>query len=453
MPTEIFHQPPPAPDGAQRQTFTRSTNRELYQSKRCTLAECLDSIRSGEIIGCACSVSEPSTFLNHVEDFAFRVKDVMICKTRDNSYSYLRNPAVKGHVRTVAAFFDQNLREGRDLGLADYVPADLHMFGQLRMEYKPIDTFWAQVSPMDEDGCFCIPYGQMFEPEFKAAARRIVLEVNRNFRKIRGALTVHISEVDRLYEVDTPLVTIPQASVSQADERIGALIAQLIHDGDCIQLGWGGLPDVVAHKLRDKNDLGAHTEVFTSTLAKMVEAGVITGKHKTIDRGEHLAAFTMGDEHLYRVFAENPNCRLAPSHYINNPAVISQIDNMVSINTALEIDLTGQICSESIGPIHYSGTGGACDFACGALHSKGGRGIIAFQSTAKGGTISKIKATLTPGSAVSIPRNMADIVITEYGIARLRGRSIRERAQALIEIAHPDFRDQLRDEARQCRYI
>ena len=209
---------------------------------------------------------------------------------------------------------------------------------------------------------------------------------------------------------------------------------------------------MVAHKLMDKNDLGIHSEVFTSTLAKMVEAGVVTGRKKTIDPGEHVAAFIMGDSHLYETTSNNPQCRLAPSSYVNNPVVISRIENMVSVNTALEIDLTGQICSESMGPMQYSGTGGACDFAAGVLHAKGGRGIIALQSTAKGGSLSKIKPMLTPGAAVSIPRNMADIVITEYGIARLRGRSLRERAEALISIAHPDYRADLRKEAKRCGY-
>lgn len=429
------------------------TNQELYSSKRRSLQECLASIRSGEVIGCAGSACEPNTFLSHVEDFAFDVTDVTIIKTRDGSYDYLRNPAIKGHVHTLGAFFDRNLREGRDLGLADYVPADLHNFGINRMAYRPIDTFWVQVSAMDEEGNFCAPYGQMFEKEFYQAAGRVVLEVNSNFRKVRGGVTIPVSKVDMLYEVSTPIVTVPQAKVSPSDEVIGDQIAEMIHDGDCIQLGWGGLPDAVAHKLMNKNDLGMHSEVFTSTLAKMVEAGVINGSRKTIDRGEHVAAFIMGDNDLYRTAAGNKQCRLAPSSYVNNPAIISQIDNLVSVNTALEIDLTGQICSESIGSMQFSGTGGASDFAAGALHSKGGRGIIAMQSTAKGGSISKIKAMLTPGAAVSIHRNMADIIITEYGVARLRGRSIRERAQALIEIAHPDFREQLREDARRCGYM
>ena len=428
------------------------TNQEQYLCKRKPLSVCLKSIRSGEIIGCAGSACEPSTFLSHVEEFAFQVENVTIVKTRDGNYSYLRNPALKGHVHTLGAFFDRNLREGRDLGLADFIPADLHNFGSNLMACHPIDTFWAQVSPMDSDGNFCIPYGQMFEKEFCQAAKRIVLEVNSNFKKVRGGVTIHISQVDLLYEVDTPIVTVPQAPITPIDEIIGSQIAELIHDGDCIQLGWGGLPDVVAHKLMDKNDLGIHSEVFTSTLAKMVEAGVVTGRKKTIDPGEHVAAFIMGDSHLYETTSNNPQCRLAPSSYVNNPVVISRIENMVSVNTALEIDLTGQICSESIGPMQYSGTGGACDFAAGVLHAKGGRGIIALQSTAKGGSLSKIKPMLTPGAAVSIPRNMADIVITEYGIARLRGRSLRERAEALISIAHPDYRADLRKEAKRCGY-
>ena len=226
-------------------------------------------------------------------------------------------------------------------------------------------------------------------------------------------------------------------------------MADLIHDGDCIQLGVGSLPDMVGSYLKEKNDLGIHSELFSSTMADLIEAGNVNGSRKNLNRGEHLATFCVGDQHLFDTVASNPACRLVPCAYGNDPFVIAQNDSMKSVNTALEIDLTGQICSESIGPRQFSGTGGASDYAYGAMHSRGGRGIIAFASTAKGGTISKIKSVLTPGAAVSVSRNLADTVITEYGVAELRGRTIRERADAIISIAHPDFRAQLRREARE----
>ena len=183
-------------------------------------------------------------------------------------------------------------------------------------------------------------------------------------------------------------------------------------------------------------------------MADLIEAGNVTGRKKNLNRGKHLATFCIGDQHLFETVSNDPNCCLVPCSYGNDPFVISQNDHMISVNTAMEIDITGQICSESIGPKQFSGTGGAADYAYGAMHSRGGRGIVAFASTAKGGTISKIKSILTPGAAVSISRNLADTVVTEYGVAELRGRTIRERADALIAIAHPDFRAQLRKEAR-----
>jgi acyl-CoA hydrolase len=294
----------------------------------------------------------------------------------------------------------------------------------------------------------------MFEYEAMQNASHIILEVNLNpkYAPVRGACRVPIDRVDMLYEVNEPLYTLPEFICTEIDEKIGMYIASLIHDGDCIQLGLGGLPDAVAHHLMDKNDLGVHTEMFSSAMAKMVEAGVITGKAKNLNKGEHIATFILGNENLYRVASENPNIRLVPASYGNDPTVIAQNDNMVSINTLLEIDLTGQINSESIGALQWSGTGGADDYAIGALHSRGGRGIFAFESATRKG-ISKIKATFAPGTVVSVSRNHADIIITEYGIVSLRGKTIHQRVEALISIAHPDFRAELRVEAKKLKYI
>ena len=248
-------------------------------------------------------------------------------------------------------------------------------------------------------------------------------------------------------------MTIPRSVPSETDKAIAGYVAEHIHDGDCIQMGIGGMPDTVAGFLFDKHDLGLHTEMFTSACADLIEAGVITGARKNLDTGRHVGTFTLGDERAYRIYETNPDVLFRPASYTNDPMVIARIDNMVSVNTALEIDLTGQICSESIGPLQWSGTAGAWDFAYGASQSRGGRGIIALSSTAQKGTISRIRATLTPGAVVTIPRTIADIVVTEYGVAYLRGRTVRQRAQALIAVAHPDFREPLRSEAHRLGYL
>lgn len=425
------------------------TKEELYQQKKRTMHQCMDTIRSGDVIALSGAANEPMNFLHDVQYFSQNVRDVTIIKPRDTEQiAYLTDPATKGHIHTVGHFFDPSMRAGHKLGLAEYIPSDLHNYMQLRLEYQPCDIFWALTGPMDENGDFCISYGQQIEQEAKAFCRRIILEVSPNFLPVRGAVRVNIRDVDLLYESDAMPLLYPPTTATEEEKIICSFISPMIRDGDCIQLGWGGLPNLVADSLTDKNDLGIHSEVFTTNMAKLVRSGVATGKYKQIDNGQHIAAFVMGSEELYAAVAASESFRLAPCSYVNDPRVICQNDNVVSVNTCIEIDLTGQICSESIGPDQFSGTGGACDFAFGALHSRGGRGIIAFASTTKNHTISKIKACLTPGAAVSIPRNYADMIVTEYGVANLRGRSVRERAEALLAVAYPDFRQPLRAEAK-----
>ncbi len=422
--------------------------RDLYESKKKTLEECLGLIESGDTICVSGVATEPITFLSHFTDIIPRLHSVTLVKSKDNDYDFLRDPNTRGHVETVGHFYAKNMREGHALGLTSYIPSDLHNYMREFVAVHPNNVFVAQVADL-QDGTFQVPYSLMFEQEAIANATKIILEVNPNFRRVRGGLEIPLERVTAFFISQKPIFTIPRSVPTAVDETIGSYVADLIHDGDCIQLGIGGLPDAVGKHLHEKNDLGIHSELFSSTMADLIEAGNATGKYKTINQGEHLATFCIGDEHLYETVANTPACRLVPCSYGNDPFIIAQNDHMISVNTAMEIDLTGQVCSESIGPMQFSGTGGAADYAYGAMHSKGGRGIIAFSSTAKGGTISKIKSILTPGAAVSISRNLVDTVITEYGVAELRGRTIRERVEALISIAHPDFRAQLRKEAYQ----
>jgi acyl-CoA hydrolase len=237
---------------------------------------------------------------------------------------------------------------------------------------------------------------------------------------------------------------LPAATVGEIDKTIGAYVASLVNDGDTIQLGIGGIPNAVALAFMNKHDLGVHTEMITSSMAILAEAGVITGKKKSLHKGKMIGTFALGTQALYDFLDGNPAVQLLRGNYVNNPFVIAKNDNMVSINTALQVDLTGQVCSESIGLRTYSGSGGQNDTAEGAIHAKNGRSIIALYSTAKNGTISAIQPWLTPGAAVTLSRNNVDYIVTEYGIAPMKARTIKQRVENLIAIAHPDFRSELR---------
>lgn len=426
---------------------------KAYEERLGSLNDALASVRSGEQLCTSGVLCEPTAFLSRFHEIVPRLERVELLKGRNIDYPFMNMPELREHVTVIGHLFDKSMRDAVNRGAVTHICADLHNFMPNRTAYKPIDRFIAMASPMDANGNLHVAGCGMWEEAAYQSAKHIILEVNPFLPPFRGSLAIPVEQVDMLYEAPQPLTEYPQASVSETDRIIGDIVASLVHDGDCIQIGLGGMPDAVGRSFMDKKDLGLHTELFTPVTGKLIEAGVITGRRKTIDPGEHVGSFVMGDKTLYDALLHDPHVRFSQCTYTNSPAVIARIDNFVSVNTAMEIDLTGQICSESIGPVQYSGTGGALDFAYGALHSRGGRGIIAIASTTKRERISKIKAQLTPGSVVSIPRNTADIVVTEYGVAYLRGRSVRERVMNLIAVAHPDYREELRAEARKLHYI
>jgi acyl-CoA hydrolase len=292
-------------------------------------------------------------------------------------------------------------------------------------------------------------------------AKIVVFEINPNFPRTHGDMEVHVSDVDYLVNANYPAPTIPNIEPNEKDSQIGKLIAQQIHDGDTIQLGIGGIPNAVAKALVGKKDLGIHTEMFTSNMVSLIKEGVITGKKKTLHPGKHVCCFALGTQELYDYIDDNPSVMILPGSYVNDPAVMAFNDNQVSINSTLEIDLTGQCASESIGTQQFSGTGGQSDTAIGAQNAKNGRAFMALYSTAmvrnpetgEKEEVSKIVVTLKPGAAVSLSRNDVDYVVTEYGMVWLRGTNIRERAKLLISIAHPKFRDALRQEAIEAGYL
>ncbi len=429
------------------------TIQELYQAKKSTLQDCLQLIRSGDNICFAKDCNEPRLFCEQLHTIADRVENVTILKGRSSDFGFLQNDGMAGHFLTQSAFYSKGWVPAIEKGNCTFVPNDLPDQPIWYNAAYPRNVYIAAVTPMDENGNFQVNLSQMWERDIDPlSCERIILEVNRKLQTVNGGVEINIRDVTAFYEADYDIYTIPDAPSSEKDNIIGQYVAELVHDGDCIQLGIGSLPNACARNLMDKRDLGIHSEMFTNLMKTMIEKGVVTGDKKNINRGEHTFCFAGGETELFSFLHENPACVIRPASYVTDPFVIRSNDNMVSINAIMEIDLTGQVNSETIGARQYSGPGGAFDFAYGAAHSKGGRSILILPSTTNNG-LSKIKSTLTPGSAVTIPRTYTDYVVTEYGVAHLRGRSVKDRVRDLIAIAHPDVRDELLFDAKKLMYI
>ena len=425
----------------------------MYQDKLGSVQDCLDCIETGDILCPAGNLCEPVEILSNIQKIVPRVENIEILRAKGIPYPVYTMPEMRDKIDVVSHFFEPGVREGYRNGLVTFYPCHLHDYLPVRYRHRKANVFLAACTPMDEDGNLMVSGEMLFETEALEAADKILLEVNPALPKIKGSITIHISRVTRLTEVNTPLFIVPRSIPTEIDKAVGGYASELIKDGDCIQIGIGGMPDTIASNLFNRHDLGLHTEMFSSYVGDLIEAGVINGSKKNVDTGLHIGSFVLGDQKLFDILEKNPNVRICPAKYTNDPFNLARINNMVSVNSALEVDITGQICSESIGPVQFSGEGGALEFAYGVSQSKGGRGIITLPSTAKGGTVSRIKATLTPGAVVTITRSIADNIVTEYGVARLSGRSVRERVNNLIAVAHPDFRAELRAEARKLGYL
>lgn len=425
----------------------------LYEEKKRSLEECLSYIRSGDNICFGKDCNEPKLFCQALHTIADRVENVTVLKGRSAGFGFLNNDGMAGHFLTQCAFYAKGWESAIQQRSCTFVPNDLPDQPIWYNQAYPRNVFIAAVTPMNEDGYFQVNLSQMWERDIDPlSCERIILEVNQKLERVRGGVDIHIRDVTAFFEADYDIYTIPDAPVSEKDERIGQYIAELIHDGDTIQLGIGAVPNACARNLTDKKDLGIHSEMFTTTMMELIKKGVVTGARKNINRGEHTFCFAGGTAELFHFLHETPECHIRPASYVTDPFVIRSNDNMVSINSIMEIDLTGQVNSESIGPYQYSGPGGAFDFVYGSTHARGGRSILALHSTTSKGE-SKIKSLLPYGSVVTILRTYTDYVVTEYGIARLKGRSIHDRVYDLVSIAHPDFREDLLREARKLMYI
>ena len=430
---------------------------KLYQEKKHTISQILDTIKSGDVIFTTNNYSEPGEILSHLHEIAPNVENVKVWKGRSGLYPFMVDPAMRGHIEMYNYFFGPTFyKNSLPMGLVEYVPTDLQSYYTVAVSGHPSNVAIAAVTPMDENGDFHVPMNHAADGLGMLAAleqhQRIILEVNPNLKHMHGAVAINIRQVDMLTEVDRPEYTIPNIESTPLEQKIGEAVASLVSDGDTIQLGIGGIPNAVGSFLKDKKDLGIHSEMFTSSMMELIQAGVITGARKTYDKNLHVCSFAEGIPELYPFLASREDCILRSGRDVVDPFNIARQDNMVSINTIVEMDLTGQVCAESIGPKQISGSGGAFCFAYGTYRSKGGKGILAFPTRSSKGQ-SKIKATLTPGAVVTTPRNYVDYIVTEYGIAKLKGKTISERATELIAIAHPDDRAELRRQAKMLSYI
>lgn len=356
------------------------------------------------------------------------------------------HPKMENHLRFSTIFACADTRKPIAEGRADYVPLYYHEYPRYVREALKPDVAILHVTPPDSHGWCSFGTAVDFQLAAVETAPLVVAQVNDQMPRTLGNSRIHVTQIDWMTEASEPLPTIPASAIGTVEQAIGANCASLIRDRDCLQLGIGAIPDAVLKQLTDKRDLGIHSEMLSDSVVALMDAGVITNRYKNLNPYTAAATFAMGTQNLYNFMNDNPGVFMAPVDYTNHPRIICQQDNMVAINSALQVDLFGQVAADTVGKIQYSGPGGQVDFVRGANMSSGGRNIIAMPSTAKNGTVSRISLQLPVGGAVTTNRFDVDYIVTEYGIAKLWGKNLSQRAQALIAIAHPNFRDDLTKE-------
>lgn len=426
-----------------------------YNQHTTSAAEAVRTIQSGQRVFMSGMCSIPQTLLHALVDEAPNLSEVELLQLLTIGDSSYVAPGLERHLRVNTLFISPNVRAAVNDGRADFTPIFLSEIPDLCRNHLDIDVAMIQVSPPDEDG-FCsfgLEVGISKPAAF--AARRIIAEVNQQMPRTLGDSFIHVSRLDQIVEVDYSPPELAMGSGDPIELAIGQHIAGLIDDGATLQMGIGGIPDGVLQTLRTSGvkDLGIHTEMFSDGIIDLVEMGVITNARKTLHRGKIIAGFLIGTRRLHKFVHNNHMIELHPIDYTNDPFIIAQNEKMVAINAAIEVDLTGQVCADSIGHSFYSGVGGQVDFIRGTARSKGGKPIITLPSTARGDTISRIVVALKPGAGVVTSRNDVHYIVTEYGVAYLHGKTIRQRVQALIGIAHPKFRDELTARAKELRYL
>ncbi|MBN2385972.1 MAG: acetyl-CoA hydrolase/transferase family protein [Anaerolineales bacterium] len=431
----------------------------IYKSRVTTADEAVRSIQSGNRVFMTGNVSVPQKLLAALVAYAPDLQDVEICQALSVGSADYVKPEMEGHLRVNALFISANIRKAVWEGRADFTPILLSEFPLLfKNGILPVDVAMVHVSPPDEHG-FCSLGVEVGLTKSPAESARIILaEVNEKMPRTLGDSFIHVSRLTHIVPVDYPIPEqkMAEEGPNEVYEKVAGYIAELIPDGATMQMGIGAIPDAVLNYLYTKKDLGVHSEMISDGVVGLVEAGVINNARKTLHTGKIVVGFILGTQRIYDWVDDNPLCEFHRTEYVNDPFVIAQNERMVAINSAIEVDLTGQVCADSIGPRFFSGVGGQLDFVYGASRSKGGVPIIAMPSTnmmKDGSVISKIVPMLKQGAGVVTSRNHVHYIVTEYGVADLYGRSVRQRALALIGIAHPDFRADLKKQAEELNWI
>lgn len=427
---------------------------ELYRSKLTSAAGALAAVQSGDLVFVHQGCNDPAVLIGALVERAHELRDVKLLHLATMGEAPYVRSEFEDSFRHAAVFIGSNVRRAVQEGRADYIPIflseveDLIERGEIR-----VDVALLQCSPPDAHGFLSL--GTAIDCALTAArqARRVIVEVNDQCPRTLGDTVLPVSRVDAIVECSHPLSEYHKTPAFEVHRAVARHIAEMIPDGATLQLGIGAIPDSVLEYLRDRKDLGVHSEMVSDGVIDLIEAGVINNERKTLHPRKVIAGFVLGTRRLFDFIHENPIFEFHPTRYTNDPFVIARNDNMVAINSALEVDITGQVCSDSIGPLPYSGVGGQVDFVRGAARSRGGRPIIALPSTAKGDTISRIVPALKPGAGVVTSRADVHYVATEYGVAYLHGKTLGQRAEALIAIAHPKFRDELSRYAREVGYL
>ena len=430
------------------------TAQALYLQKRTSAADAVRHVHNGDTIIVSTGVGEPPTLLTELSTQRHSFQNVKVAQILAlRKYAYF-DPETVANVRHVALFYGPASRAGGQAGWVDFTP---NYFSEIPAQIErgqiPAEVVFSMASPMDAHGYFSLSLGADYTMAAVAKARTVLLEVNPNVPFAYGNCLVHVSQVTALVESSDPVLEVGLPTIGPVQAAIGKQVAELVEDGSTLQIGYGGIPDAVVMQLTDKHDLGIHSEMIGDGILTLVECGAVTNRRKNYLPGKMVGTFALGSAKLYRFMDRNPILEMHPSNFTNDPMLAGQNDKLVAINATLQIDLLGQCGSESLGHSPFSGTGGQSDFVRAANRSRGGKAFIVLPSTAKDDTISRIAPVLSPGTHVSTSKNDINYVVTEYGVAQLRGKSAGQRARELIGIAHPNFRAELTAQAKHMKLL
>lgn len=425
-----------------------------YKKKKCSLEEAVSVVKSNDRIFISGNAATPITLTHALATRKDELNNVEVTHLLLFGDDPLSKPGMEKHFRHNSLFVGPGDRAAVNEGRADYIPVFLYEIPDLFYSgLLPLDVAFLHLSPPDEHGFMSFGVECLSSKAAAETAKLVVAQINEKMPRTLGDSFIHISRVHKIVEANVNLPELESIPFTEVEKKIGSYIANLVEDGATLQLGIGGIPNAALKAMFDKKDLGVHTEMVSDSIMEAIEAGVITGAKKTLHPYKVVATFYLGSKRLYEFIDNNPIFETHPTNYTNHPVVIARNDKMIAINSAIEVDITGQVCSDSIGTKIYSGFGGQVDFIRGAAQSKGGKPIIALPSTTKNDTVSKIVPTLQVGAGVVTTRADVHYVVTEYGVAYLHGKNLRQRAEALINIAHPKFRSWLEEEAKKRKLL